>query len=275
MELITRRLQFTEGDCFPLFFWGDWHLFNAGCAKKELYRDRETIRSTPNALYVHMGDGADFITKDDFRHRAASIDWEIMDPRRQDEYRDVAVDFLTEFERPVADKCCVRLNSNHPGKFDRLHHTATTKCICANLGQRELYAQASAGLRLIFADKHKHSCEVVMQLHHGRSTAKFKSTILKNILVKLRYWPEVDIMARGHCHFLGFDHEMRQGFDRGFTKTVEGRVIAVVSGGYLKTFSGNGNESYAEDADYDPIDIGMARINIYPSRYGARLECVL
>lgn len=275
MKFITVRRNFVEGECHPFYFWGDWHVGNKACAKGELAKDRDRIAATPNALYANMGDNGDFITADgDRRFRAADLDTDILNLENLDRLGDVEVDWISDFEAPVIDRCVVQLGSNHPSKFDRKHSTDTMCRKLERLGGDEmrnrLWAPAMAIVRLVFTDEHGHACQVTMNLHHGTHTAKYPSTLLNQLLIKARYWRDLDVIARGHCHFCRSEHQQLVGFDRHCTKTVDRRLVVFLTGGYLKSLEGG----YAEDMDLDPIDIGMARLDIFPSRYGARLEAV-
>lgn len=275
MRFITVRRNFTEGECHPFFFWGDWHIGNKACAKGELEKDRDTIRSTPNALYANMGDNADYITADgDRRFRASDLDNEILDLNTLDRLGDIETDWITEFESSVIDRCTVQVGSNHPSKFDRKHSTDTMCRKLERLGGEELrdklWAPGMAVVRLVFTDEHGHSCQVLINVHHGTHTGKYPATLLNQLLIKARYWPTVDVIARGHCHFCRSDHQERMEFDRNHTRAIQRRIVVFLTGGYLKSLQGG----YAEDMDLDPIDIGMARLDIYPSRHGARLEAV-
>lgn len=274
MRFITRRVAFEEGDCHPFFFFGDGHRFNANCAKREQTADRDLIGKLPNALYAHMGDGADCIARDDKRYTAGEVDWDLIEPADMDRFASVVIRDQIDFERPIIDRCVAKLRGNHEAAFDHWHHNDIVGEVCERLGRPELYAPGGAMVRLVFSDKHGHTCEVVMNLHHGTHTARYKSTLLNQLLVKLKYWPSVDIMARGHCHFADFAHEPRMDTDKNFTRLKQHRALVVLSGGYLKTFMEGDRAGYAECKDLDPIDIGMQRVNIYPSRNGARLEAV-
>ena len=273
MRHFTIRRQFTEGECHPFFFWGDWHTFNRSCAKGELHKDREIIRTTPNALYANMGDNADFIGHDDRRFKASQLDPDLLALEDLDELGDVQVAWLTEFEAPVIDRCVVQLGSNHANKFDRMHHTNTMKLKLKALGGKDLadklWAPAMAQVQLLFTDEHGHACEVMLNVHHG-THAGDPDLLLKRLRMKMRFWPTTDVMARGHCHWCRHTSEKRMVTDRRNKKLHDRSVFVILTGGYGKSFEDN----YAEDMDLDPIDIGMARLDIFPSRYGARLEVV-
>jgi len=282
MRLITIRRNFTEGECHPFFLWGDWHTGNRACAKGELHRDRDVIASEPLALYVNTGDNGDFIARDDRRFKAEHLDPDIMSLDDLDRLADVQVEWLEDFERPVIDKCVAQVNSNHPGKYDRIHHTNTMRLKLKAIGgrdlERRLWCPAGAVIRVVYTDAHKHTCEVVLNVHHGNKTSKDPEVLLKHYRAKLQYWPDVDVLARGHCHWLRHTslrpmHVSWSRSDNGRSRLVERPHYAVLTGGYLKTFVEDGS-NYAEDVDLDPIDIGVARLNVWPSRYGAKIEVV-
>lgn len=273
MRLITVRRTFEEGDCFPLYLWSDWHKGNANCAKHILTRDRDEIAAEPKAMYATLGDLYECIPYDDPRYDPAHVDWDFIAPEDMGHMSDVVVADRVAFEAPVIDKCLVSLWGNHDGKFSTRHHTDINLRALERMDRADAAARGAALVRIVFTDAHKHACQVVLNLHHGRRIAKYKSTLLNNLLIKLRHWNDVDILARGHCHFTGAASEARVGFDRHFHDLRDKKVYAALTGGYLKTYLEDGS-CYAEDFDLDPIDIGMQRFLVYPSRYGATVKAV-
>jgi hypothetical protein len=132
-----------------------------------------------------------------------------------------------------------------------------------------LWAPNMASVQLLFTDEHGHGCEVMLNLHHGAHTGD-ADTLLRKLRMKMRYWPTVDVMARGHCHHLRQSSEERMVTDRRNKRVHQRKVFVILTGGYGKSFE----DGYAEALDLDPIDIGMARLDIFPSRHGAHLEVV-
>jgi predicted phosphodiesterase len=271
LKLLTARRHFEEGECHPLFFWGDHHRGNANCAKGALDSDRNTIATAPHAMYVHMGDAADYITQKDRRWKEDHIDWDLYD--RDKPLLDEAVRDVTEFEAPVIDRAICALDGNHEHEANKLHVTNVTVRRLERLGKADIYCGSAALVRIIFTDKHRHACQVILNLHHGKRTAMSKATLLNTYIKKARYYPDVDILARGHAHYLGYEQEARVTCNANFTRLRDKNSYAVLTGGYLKTFMEDGS-CYAEDADYDPIDIGMQRFNLWPTRSGVRIEAV-
>lgn len=269
MRILTVRRKFSEGDVFPLFFWGDFHRGNPNCAKEILERDREIILSSENAMYVNLGDVADFIVPGDRRYKADHIDWSIYDPMKP--LLDECVRDACDFESPVIDRCIAALDGNHELEGNKNGPTNVTVRRLERLGYPDLYCGSAAFIRIVFTDANRHACQAVINVHHGKKTAQSKATLLNHYLHKLRYYPDVDILARGHCHFLGVDNESRVTLGRKELK--DKQVFACLTGGYLKTFLEDGS-CYSEDADYDPMDLGMQQFLLHPSRKGVFIEAL-
>jgi hypothetical protein len=272
MRLITVRRPFSEGDTVPFYLWSDWHRGNANCCKPQLLKDRDEIANS-GGLYASLGDLYECINYDDPRFDPADVDWDIFEPADMGRYSDAVVADRVAFESPVIGQCVASLWGNHDGKFSTKHHTDVNLRALERMDAAGCAARGAVLLRIVFTDEHRHACQVVMNLHHGRRIAKYKSTLLNNLLIKLRHWDGVDILARGHCHFTGAESEARVTYDQKFRKLRDKKVYAALSGGYLKTYQEDGH-CYAEDMDLDPIDIGMQRFVITPSRYGATIQAV-
>lgn len=267
------RRTYTPGQEFPFYLWSDWHRFNANCSKVALAKDRDEIASEPNAMYATLGDLTDCIAHDDKRYNPKHVDWDLLDKHSIGRLGDAAVADRVEFESPVIEKCVASLWGNHDGKFSEVHHTDINIRALERMGRADCAATGAVLLRIVFDNGYGKKCQVVMNLHHGRRVAKYKSTLLNNLLVKLRHWDGVDILARGHCHFVGAASEARVGYTQNFTELKDKQVFAALSGGYLKTYLEDGS-CYAEDWDLDPIDIGMQRFVLTPSRQGVGIRAV-
>ena len=278
MRFIVVRRTFSEGDCFPLYLWGDWHRLNANCDKGSLIRDRNTIAADPLAMYVHMGDGFDAILHRDKRYDPETVDWSLVEKRDMGRLGEAAIRDRVQFEEPVIDKCVAALLGNHEHTIDDIFdedlNFHSVRETLRRMGREDLYCPAHAYIRFIFTDHNRHATHVDAQVHHGRRIARYKSTLLNQLLIKLRYWPSVRIMARGHCHYADASYESRVTANDNCTRLKEERAYAVLSGGYLKTYLEDGH-CYAEDYDLDPIDIGFQKLLLRPSRDGCKVEAVI
>jgi predicted phosphodiesterase len=271
VKLITIRREFVEGDKFPLYFFGDQHRLNANADKNSMTRDRDEIAKTKNAMYIHMGDGSDCIAVKDRRFDSHTVDFSIVDPPRLGELGDVAVEDRVQFESSIIKKCIGAVDGNHEFRYNTENGTNITLRALDRMRHAEAYDPEGVIVTILFTDEHGHTCNASIFAAHGVATAKYKSTLLNNLLVKLRHWNDVDIIARGHCHYVGAMDEVRVGLNGNYKKLTQKNVYAVLSGGYLKTYLEDG-QCYAARADLDPIDIGMQRLTLYPSRYGLRIK---
>ena len=159
MRLVTVRRSFTEGECFPLFLWSDWHRFNANCAKSVLARDRDEILTTPNAMYTTLGDLTECIAPDDPRYDPAHVDWSLIEARDMGRLSDVAVEDRVAFESPVIDRCLATTDGNHDAKWNARHHTDINLRALERMGRPDLWSRGAVLLRIVFSDHHRHTCK--------------------------------------------------------------------------------------------------------------------
>jgi hypothetical protein len=272
MRFITVRRTFSDGESFNVYNYGDWHRFNASCDKGSLTRDRDTIADDPTGMYIDTGDGADCIAHDDKRYNAATIDWDLLEsPKDIKRLGDVVVKDRIQFIEPIIDKCVCDVTGNHERAFDKYHHTDIKLKALEHYGREDIHSPGAALVRFIFTDKHRHASSCIFNVHHGTRTSRYKSTLLNSMLVRLSHWDNIDAMVRGHCHFLGVESDSRVRPNDNCTRLNDRRVYAILAGGYLKSFMPDG-ECYAEDMDLDPIDIGMQKMVLTPSRSGVTLR---
>lgn len=277
LRLLTVRRKFDEGDVFTLYFFGDQHRHHKNAAKGEMARDRDEIAGDPHGICFLMGDSHECISKKDPRYDELQVDWSLIDPEDFRYLSDAIVADRTEFFSPLASQLEVDLGGNHDGRYAKYAETDIRLRSLERMGKAGAWipGQSSALVRVIFTDKHRHACTLFLNLHHGTRTAKHKATLLNAYADKLcTHWDGVDFLARGHCHHRGLEDRLKMSANANHSRLGDKRVAAVLTGGYLKSYREDG-ESYAEDMDLDPLDIGMTRIRVYPTRSGASWESIL
>ena len=270
MRLVTVRRKFEENDRFTLYFFGDQHRGNRNAARGEMTRDRDEIANDPHGICFLMGDSHDCISKKDPRYDEAQCDWDLFPPVDSKYLSDCIVRDRVQFFEPLAGQLAIDLGGNHDGRYAKYAETDIRMRSLEHLGKAGCWVPGMGGalVRIIFTDKHRHACSLVLNMHHGTRTSKRKSTLLNAYADKLcTHWDQVDFLVRGHCHFKGIEDREKMVPNATHTRIGDKRVAAVLSGGYLKTYREDG-ECYAEDADLDPLDIGMQRITVYPTRSG-------
>ena len=278
MRLRTVRLPYKEGDVYTLYAWGDWHRFSANCDKTALLETRDAIEADPKALYLHMGDGHECITPDDKRWHAGGIDERLVTFHDIDRLIDVAVEDAFNFERPVIAKCI--------GVHDGNHERTANKYNSTNIVQRklrllstaaggeydDLYYPGHALTRLVFADKQRHTCTLVIQSAHGTQAGRMDGAKINRMKQMLAFF-RADILLRGHSHSLFASPVDWLEGNAVHTHIVAHRGYVAHTGSYFRTYQQEAT-SYGETGDYPPTSIGCPRFLLYPSRDGARIEAV-
>ena len=271
MRILDVRRKFTEGESFPLFFIGDEHLGNANCAKAAIQRDHNVINTYDNAIVIKTGDAGDFIAENDRRYKKEHLDRDIVGMNGS--IIDNTVMSVAAFNEDIIDKAIAVIDGNHElVANDKNNGTNVTVRWLHELQANDLYCGSSALIRIMFEDVNGHTSWCGINLHHGKRVAKSKSTLLNAYLQKLDRWPDCHILARGHCHFRGYDSKTRCGVNKTWDSIRDREVFAVLTGGYIKGYMEDGG-SHVEDMDLDPLDIGMMQVNLKPSRYGMKIEC--
>lgn len=250
--------------------FGDWHRLNRNADKGSMTRDRDEILST-GAMYFNMGDCSDCIPTKDRRFDSQTIDFTLIDPRRLSCMGTVAVEDRVAFEEPIIGQCIGAVRGNHEYEYYRQNDQDVAVEAMTKMGRLDCYDPEGVITTIIFTDKNQHTSHVSIFVAHGKATSLYKSSLLNKYLIKLRHWNDVDILARGHCHYAGASGEVRVGLNGSYQKMNQRNVYAALTGGYLKTYLEDG-QCYAAREDLDPIDIGMQRFTLFPSRNGMRIE---
>jgi hypothetical protein len=272
LRIYEVRRRFTEGQVFPFFFWGDDHLGNANCAKLALQRDSHIIANTEDAMWFGMGDFGDYIAENDRRYKKEHLDREVVGTTGS--IIDNTVLSIAAFKEDTIRRCVGVVDGNHERVAnEKNNNTNVTVRWLHELDAHQHYCGSSALLRVMFEDSNGHTSWCGINVHHGKRIAKSKSTLLNAYIAKLKYWPDTHVIARGHCHFNGYDQESRVHVNKTWDTLKEEIVFACLTGGYLKGYMEDGG-SYVEDMDLDPMDIGFQRMNLMPSRYGMKIQFV-
>ena len=265
------RRTFDEGDVFTLYFFSDQHRGHKNAAKGEMTRDRDEIAADPKGICILGGDTHDCISKKDPRYDEAQVDWTMFDKPEDSKYlADCVVADRAELLAPLADQLEVDLGGNHDERYAKYAESNIRLRSLEHIGKAHVYVPGMEGalIRVVFTDKHRHACSLTIHAHHGKRTSTKKATLLNAYVEKLcTHWDGVDFLARAHCHYKGVEDREKLRANANHTRVGDVRVAAVLMGGYLKTYLEDGS-SYSEDMDLNPMDIGMQRIRVFPTRSG-------
>ncbi len=267
-----RLLTATAPSSFKLVLLGDLHIGSNGCCIEGLKRLLNRIKKDKSTYYVNMGDSVEAICSDDKRFHYVKGAEAL--PIQQCA---MAVDLF----RPVASKCWAWLKGNHEDKLHRFGDIAND-LIARPLG----VPYGGYVCKLSMSDKFGHLFKAY--LWHGplrgsvASNAKCYVQQQANMKASVRRYLESKasdcaVMAMGHTHKLLLAEPSPKLLMTDDTKQLKASYLQppepgesylepdrrwyINTGSYLKSQI-LGDDSYAELAGYDPVEIGHIEITV-------------
>lgn len=262
----TLRIDYEPGDVYELWLTGDWHRLNRGCDLPLLDKTFSRIRRNPKALWGFAGDGWDCITtRDQKRWDAKSIDFNIVPPEKLDQMTtEIVKDGIRIFKNELPMERCVYF---HEGNHERhLRKEATTNILEEMLepvGYKDILSPGNCTTTLEF-HHNKHKAEFVINSGHGNQTAQLVSTCVANMVNKMKFYGDIDLLVRGHSHQYFIQPIAKLDRRRKQADFVDKVLYVSHSGSYLRTY-GKGTEGYGEVADYAPVVLGSPRLMLRPA----------
>jgi len=263
MEVLERIIYYrSRKDEFHIYPMGDEHLGTKHCAEGELVKQIKVIKEDEKALWIGIGDKAEFITPSDPRWDVGVIsDWVSQDNIAEDQtarYCDIYM--------PIADKCLGLLEGNHEDAIRRHSHIDVQKNICNRLGVNNL--GYSCFVKLVFRRGRQRlqneSFVVTCFFTHGSGWAITKGAKL-NRLQRLMDAFEADIYGTGHMHDIITDTKPYLMLD-GSNKIRQREKVGAVTGCWFKTYTQGVRASYGEKRNYPPSSIGAPTFTIIPNK---------
>lgn len=266
-------------DSHEIILEGDEHRGSLLFNKEELTKCHNYILEDPNRFVIKMGDLIEAIMMDDKRMDVGTTGEFIMS-----QIKNSLVEMM-----PIKNKILVILDGNHELHADRRLGENITQHWCTELnkaGGKMHYGTYSSVVRVLSND-----LKVMYKIFvtHGRkaisTSADDPQRQASNMrLVLKRHLKEKMgdclIMAKGHAHKLLLAKPLRTrvmtstktGNTYGiktrymFTENKEGYIhhdhrYYICTGSFMKLY-GNGFSGYAEQAEYDPVDLGYAIIKV-------------
>jgi hypothetical protein len=272
----------SKADVFTLWGLGDLHVGAAACAENDLRRDIARIKDDPFALWVGLGDYADFIGYTDAKRfdPDAVADW--LTVRDLGKLGTKSIERVRDLLKPIAGKCIGLLLGNHEKKYQQVHQQENLHGWLCNEMQVpslgycafvDLIFDRTAGVKVPkMNDKPTGERSSVFRVfaHHGAGYAQTPGGKLNRLIQFMRMF-SADIYFCGHVHdrtarrmsILGADA------DCGKIKAVE--RIGMISGSYLKTYE-ESVITYGEQKAYEPVPLGAACVSIKPETRELRAE---
>lgn len=249
------------GDEWHLYAVGDIHLGSSACALGRFHADVQQIVKDPKALWIGMGDYAEYIGYKDKRFDPATVVEELSVKELGQIGHALQARVISELW-PIRKKCIGLLRGNHEDKYEVInscqHLHAET---CTRLGVR--YLGYSCFLDLVFVDKtnSKKSNTFRLAAHHGAGAAATTGGKLNRLIKFMHAFPLADLFIMGHIHEPLQHPRPIITANAACTDLVEIVQLGVASGSYLKTYS-LGEATYGEKKGYVPVALGATRINI-------------
>ena len=259
MEVIEKVIFYKRGDEFHLHPLGDIHYAIKHCAEAKIKAKVGEVKSDPLALWLGMGDYAEFICPSDPR-------WDnkvIVDEVHEDNIAEDETKWVTSLFEPIVPQGVGLLEGNHEDAIRRHLHTDVQKNICERLGLPNL--GYSAFVRFIFRRQNSSESHVVVGFFtHGSGCAITKGAKL-NKLQRVMDQFEADIYGVAHMHdiitdtkpYLKIDNQNR-------IKQLE--KVGAITGSWFMTYAQGVGASYGEKKTYPPTTLGCPVFTIVPDK---------
>jgi len=254
-----------RGAQYHLYPLGDIHLGAKGCAYKLFKQTVAEIAADPLALWLGMGDYADFIGPSDKRWDADTVTPGI--PLQSLAYwgeymKALVVDAL----KPIKDKCVGMLYGNHEDKYEIQHSQRLHHWMVEELGVRDL--GYSCLLDIAFKKrtpnaKNGPNRTYRIFAHHGAGAAQSPGGRTNRLVRFMEMYPYADLVLIGHLHEQDAKSNVYTDADRNCLSLVHRTQLGVFTGSYLKTYD-DGAAGYGEKRGYRPVPLGTPRIDIRP-----------
>jgi len=260
MECMTRRIRHTSRtDVFTLWFLGDLHIGSAACDEDAIRRTVRAIADDPNALWIGLGDMAEYIPRSDWRFRQSRLaPWlRGLEADYCDDIVAAQIERLVAVLSPIADKSLGALTGNHEDKmlarFERdVHGEMCRRLQIANLSDEAM-------IRLAFT-RYSHVHTVDVYVHHGWFASRKSGAKVNNLHDMFLTW-DVDIIAVGHGHERVVAPAVWSFALDKAGNLVSRRRIALMTGSFLRAHV-EGATSYASAKGYRATDVGAVSVVI-------------
>jgi len=268
MEVIEKTVSYKVGDGqFRLYPIGDCHLGTKHCVQNDLQKTIATIKADPQALWVGMGDYAEFITPGDARWDYKVIAEWLID--EQDNIPEAQTDYLERLISPIKTKCIGLLEGNHEDSIRRFLHVDVQKNLCKRLGVPNLGYSVWVKLRFARQNSNEHHVFKCV-FSHGAGYAITPSAKMSRLQRFMNAF-DARIYGHGHMHDI-ITHTVRY-LDLSDSNMIRQKErIGAVTGCWFKTYTQGVSPSYGERKTYPPTPLGCPVFVISPSTDEVRVE---
>ena len=254
----------SRKDVFKLHPLGDIHGGILHCDEKAIKARIKDIAEDPFALWIGMGDYAEFIDPRDNRW-----DPEITSPWvQQGNVISSQRKWVTKLFRPIVDKCVGLIEGNHEEKIRKRTFNDVYMDICEDLGVTPLGYSCFVDFKFRRTPRGKEGGSVtsfVGHFKHGSGGGTTKGWKINTLLRGVKDFPECSIYAMGHLHDIITDK------DTPLHMTAHGHLgqkmkAVAMTGCWVQTYKEGVRPSYAEAKGYSPSPIDAPIFYITPDK---------
>ena len=254
---------------YRLYPIGDIHLGNRACDEAMLKRTVDAIAADDDALWLGLGDYADFIGRSDRRFDVDSLaDW--MQVVHLGDIAKAQRDRLMDYLAPIAPKCLGLVEGNHERSIKKYYERDIYREIVSGIKEaggfepdHDLAFGYSGWLMLHYyrSDKRQRGTLLKLNLHHGFVGGKLAGA--KALNMQRWLWShEADLVIMGHSHNSAAQVEAVEKVRGG--KIVHDHRIGCYSGSYMR------GAMYAEMKGYFPLPLTQTVIILQPGAHEQR-----
>jgi len=259
MQVLERIIPYKRSDVFPLYLVGDIHCGTIHCAEDEIRSKVQEIKSNPQALWLGMGDYAEWITPFDKRwdpSQKAVASW-----LEQDNIAECQRKWIKKLFEPIRKQCIGLLYGNHEESIRHCNHDNVLKNVCDDLELENL--GYSCFVDFIFRrEGSKEAHQIRGAFTHGTGNARTDSGKV-NYLARFMSDFDAQLYGYAHTHTIYMLTPTNLGIDK--RDTIEGySKIGALTGCFFRTYTQGVVASYGEQKVYKPTRIGCPKFNIYP-----------
>ncbi len=275
-----------------LWAMGDWHLGNKDCARGELANTIKEIADDPMAVWLGMGDYAEYIGVGDPRFDPLCFD-STLSISDLGTLGTVLSRQVRDLMMPIRHKCLGLLFGNHEAKYmkysnqQQLHAWLCTELGVSDLGYSTLFRLTMARISSIkvplklglvspkvikkVSSHHGGSrWTLTIFAHHGAGAAATRGGKMQR-LEKFMKQHDADLYFTAHLHEkmpLGDD---KIGISPDGSRLESHQTLGTITGSYLRTY-GDGYPGYGEIRGYSPTSLGAAMVTLTPATKGMKLS---
>lgn len=270
MKVLCRNFfNVARGDEWRLYPLGDVHLGNAGCDEAQFRAAVRAIEQDDQALWVGMGDYADFINVSDPRFSSDSLASWVKMPHLADLAGAQAERFL-DIVAPIAGKCLGLIEGNHERSIQKHYERSIYSEVVSGVKAR---AGFDAGHNLAFGysgwlvmryyrSEDKQRCSVVkVNMHHGAGGGRLAGGKALN-MQRWLWTHDADLVIFGHSHNSAAQVEAVESVSG--ERVVQTRRIGIYSGTFLD------GAHYAEEKAYLPMAVTQSVVVLRPGAADSR-----